>query len=302
VPAPRAIVAPQRKKEIVTLAEGFAIEAFGFGAVHPEQLIEEADLTLSRGRYGDAFDGMLEYDGEGFHIYANLDRLGRLDEGRGAFTLGHELGHFYIDEHRHWMEANPGKNHPSFLFSSQAKDTLHEREADIFASSLIMPSPSFRRHVRAPAPSADVVLETAGFFRCSITSTAIRFCEMEPFPCAIIRWSDTGAHLWGRMSARVQSVYGTLARDLADDRSQSLTAEAIRQGLPTARQSRRTTVSEVWFPWAETRSLRKHARLENFSAAIDEHIIPLGGYGFLTLLCGHGWGALPTPSPQPTWS
>lgn len=294
MPAQREIITPEREREIVTLAEGLAMDAFGFGPIEPERLIDNTEcVTMSRGSYGESFDGMLEFDGIGFHIYANMDRLSRLDEGRGAFTLAHELGHYYIDEHRHWLEDHPGKGLPSLLFSSLAKDAPHEREADVFASSLIMPTPSFRKRVRSPAPGADVVVDTAEFFRCSLTSTAIRFCELEPFPCAIIRWSAAGAYLWGRMSPRVQGAYGALARDLSGMRSESLTAETLQGGSATARRGRRPTVSEVWFPWAEGRSLRKNAKLELYCATMDEHVMPLGDYGCLTLLCGHGLANLP---------
>ena len=286
-PAPRVLVTPERERDIIAQAEGLAICTFGLGRVEPEQLITAAGLTMSRGSYGQAFDGLLEYDGKGFHVYANADRLIRFDEGRGAFTLGHELGHYHIYEHRRWMEENPGKKHPSFLFSSLAKDAPHEREADLFSSNLIIPAPSFKKRVGCPTPSADLLRDTAGFFGCSLTSTAIRFCELEPFPCAIIRWDETGKYLWGRMSPKVRATYGKMASDLTGDRAQSLTADAIRQGLGRGAPDRRVTVSEVWFPWAEDRVAWKG--LEQCSAQIYEHIIPLGSYGFLTLLAGHEW-------------
>ena len=38
MPPPRALIAPDREREIVTLAEGLAIDAFGLGPVDPEQL------------------------------------------------------------------------------------------------------------------------------------------------------------------------------------------------------------------------------------------------------------------------
>ncbi len=291
---PRMTVELEREEEIALLAESLATDAFGYGYVDPIELIEQAgDITLSCGSYGDAFDGLLEYDGSGFHIFANEERFTRLDEGRGAFTLGHELGHYYIDEHRLWMEANPGESHPSFLFSAETNGVPHEREADIFASNLVMPRISFRRFVRSPAPGAEVIVATAEHFRCSRTSTAIRFCELEPFPCAIIRWSGTGEFLWGRMSARVKATYGSLARNLSGIRGASLTAEAIAKGVGAESHGRRPTVSEAWFPWAEERSMRKGARLEHHAAIIDEHVIPLGQYGCLTLLCGHAWSGLP---------
>ncbi|GDY13116.1 hypothetical protein LBMAG53_19940 [Planctomycetota bacterium] len=289
----RSALDPQREREIIARAESIARDQFGDGPIDPEQLIQAEGITLSRGNYGESFDGLLEYDGLGFHIYANMDRLQRLDEGRGVFTLGHELGHYFIDEHRLWMQANPGISHPCFLFSSHSKDALHEREADLFASSLLMPTASFRRRVRSPAPGAEVILDTATFFRCSVTSTAIRFCELEPFPCAIIRWSASGEYQWGRMSSRVRGRYGSFARDLTAGRSQSLTAETLRAAPGSAQQGKRTTVSELWFLGCEERSQRHGADLQHLLAVLDEHVIPLGNYGVLTVLSGHTWATLP---------
>lgn len=288
-----SILTEEREEEIASLAEGIAVSTFGSDRVDLEHLIAAAGLTISRGHYGQAFDGLLEYDGAGFHIYANMDRLTRCDEGRGFFTLGHEFGHFSINEHREWMERNPGRKHPCFLFSSLAKDAPHEREADLFASNLIMPAPSFRKLVGCPSPSAEVILDAARFFGCSVTATAIRFCELEPFPCAIIRWDESGKLLWGRMSPRVRATYGALARDLAGDRAASLTAHALSGGIGAGQEKHHITVSEVWFPWAEDRANRKGAELEHFSAQLSEHVIALGSYGFLTVLCGHEWMKLP---------
>lgn len=297
--APRERIRPEREREIVTLAEGLALDICGVGPVDPEKIIDQVEnLTMSRGSYGDAFDGMLEYDGVGFHIYANTDRLSRLDEGRGAFTVAHELGHFFIDEHRHWMEEHPGVGIPSLLFSSLAKNAPHEREADLFATSLLMPTLSFRKRVRSPAPGAEVVLDTADYFRCSITSTAIRFAELEPFPCAIVRWSAAGACQWARLSPRLQASFGAVARDLTGIRAESMTAEVLKRGACTQRSLKRLTVPEAWFPQVGERCSRAAANLDRYGAIMDECVIPMGNYGCLTLLCGHGLASLPASAPR----
>ena len=59
--------------------------------------------------------GMLEHRGGrpacwsgGWHIYCNLDCVGQKDSPRARFTLAHELGHYYIDEHRNALVAGRG--------------------------------------------------------------------------------------------------------------------------------------------------------------------------------------------------
>src|SRR5207247_1657430 len=103
----------------------------------------------SFGRYGDAFDGLLEHRSGRFHVYANLDRVEREDSPRARFTLAHELGHYFIDEHRNALAAGLALSHPSFCdFES---DLPVEKEADHFASNLLMPAKGFRKlAARAP--------------------------------------------------------------------------------------------------------------------------------------------------------
>src|SRR5689334_23997225 len=50
--------------------------------------------------YGNCFDGLLEYEAGEFHVYCNVDRGNIPGGARARFTLAHELGHYFIDEHR----------------------------------------------------------------------------------------------------------------------------------------------------------------------------------------------------------
>ncbi len=96
-------------------------------------------ITVSFGRYGDAFDGMLEHRAGRFHIYANLQRLLREDSPRARFTLGHELGHYYIDEHRNALTAGAVPAHRSG--SEYESRLLPEQEADCFAARARLANP-----------------------------------------------------------------------------------------------------------------------------------------------------------------
>lgn len=292
-PGSRRLVSLEREREIAQQAEAIAIHEFGYGPVDPLHLIEvDGHITVSIGNYGDAFDGLLEYESGEFHIYANLDRIDRVDEGRGAFTLSHELGHYCLTEHRQWMMATPDSRQQCFLFSDDEHALPQEREADIFASNLLIPRSSFRKRVRMPAPSFDVIEDTANFFHGSLTSTAIRFCELEPFPCALIRWSESGECLWTKLSPRVRSYYGPITRNLQGLRAASPTAKILQVPSDLATRTKATTTSEVWFPhWRE--HITRHTNLDLQSAILDEHVVPLGRHGYLTLICGHSWTNLP---------
>lgn len=88
------------KAEIENLAEFIADTYCPDEMVDPEIIAIKNGITYSYGHYEDAFDGMLEFVSGDFHIYVNLDTLKKQDHPRARFTFSHELGHYYIDDHR----------------------------------------------------------------------------------------------------------------------------------------------------------------------------------------------------------
>src|SRR6266536_585035 len=91
-------LADTRIEEIAELAEAVADEYFPDRKIDPAAIAKAKKITLSFGNYENAFDGLLEYRQGRFHIFANLDRIENADSPRARFTLGHELGHYFIDE------------------------------------------------------------------------------------------------------------------------------------------------------------------------------------------------------------
>src|SRR5258708_20644605 len=91
---------PHRKKEIIELAEEVAESHCPGQVIDPIQILQNKELTFSFGYYGEGFDGMLEHLRGRFHMYGNLDRIETRTSPRARFTGGHELAHYFIDEHR----------------------------------------------------------------------------------------------------------------------------------------------------------------------------------------------------------
>src|SRR5262249_251364 len=147
-------------------------------------------LTLSFGSYGDAFDGMLECRGARFHIYCNLDRVEHPESSRSRFTIGHELGHYFIDEHRLALLSGRAPAHPSR--TEYESKNLVEQEADHFASRLLMPTERFTEVARRAKLGLGGVLSLARELRTSVTSTAIRYAQLDLVPCAVVKWSAQG--------------------------------------------------------------------------------------------------------------
>lgn len=276
---PRRPIGGERLAEIAELAEAVADEHCPTGRVQPEAIAHAKAVTLSFGRYGEAFDGMLEHRGGRFHIYANLDRLARRDAPRTRFTLAHELGHYYIDEHRNALAAGRVPAHPSRC--EYESPILAEQEADHFAANLLMPASRFAGKARSVPAGLDGVVKLAEAFGTSLTSTAIRYAASDALPCAVVKW-DFGGRAWKCLSS------ATLAARFGP------TVEAPAQlapGSPTARALAREVPPEGAFFQAGTTAAAWFRRVrpgEQRDVILVEQAVGLGRYGVLTLLYPEG--------------
>lgn len=270
----RGQISPERELEIAELAEEVADWYSPSTRVDPVAIIKSKGITLVTGWYADAFDGLLEYHSGRFYIYSNLDRVEDLKAPRAKFTLGHELGHWFIDEHRNALEEGLAPSHPSFC--DYTSDHLIEREADWFASNLLMPRKRFLKvAMRSPRGMAGILF-LADTFRTSVTSTAIRYVTEEVEPCALIKWQD-GRFKWPWLSAETRKV--GLLRTVRSSRNLeagSPTARALAGERPVGRYFSETTTVGSWFPKVDVTQGR--------NMPLVEQAIPLGRFGVLTLL------------------
>lgn len=72
--------------------------------IMPEIIATQSGITYNYGEYGTYFDGVLEHDAGEFHIYLNKQNILYQDNTRLRFSFAHELGHFFIDEHRNALK------------------------------------------------------------------------------------------------------------------------------------------------------------------------------------------------------
>lgn len=264
-----------RKREIAELAEAVAQEYCPEGRSDPLRIAKAKEITLSFGNYGDAFDGMLEHMGGRFHIYCNLDRVGQRDSPRARFTLGHELGHFYIDEHRNALSAGRAPAHPSRC-EFESKNPV-EQEADLFSSCLLMPAARFLKQGKRASVGLPGILELARHFGTSVTSTAIRYATLGLKPCVVIKWGD-GKYAWKWLSsealeARLRKTFETT--DAIPEGS--ATSKALAGEVPPAAGFFQTgSTAAAWFPHVS------HGAFRN--VILIEQAIQLGRFGVLTFL------------------
>jgi len=151
------------------------------------------DVNFYFDHYENAFDGMLLYDNKDFHIHINLDSGNTETSKRGRFTFAHELGHYFLDEHR--LGLKYGKLDPHASFHNLNQKTLIEIEADYFASCLLMPQQKFRKYPTERKFSLNTILTLSNSFQTSVPSTLIRFAEIGTHEiCAVV--SKNGIASW----------------------------------------------------------------------------------------------------------
>jgi Zn-dependent peptidase ImmA (M78 family) len=272
---PRSELSAERLDEIGELAELVSEEHCPSNRVEPIAIAKNQGITYNYGNYSDCFDGLLEQRRGRFHIYCNLDRVGTPSAGRARFTLAHELGHYFIDEHRNALAAGLAPSHPSF--AEYESTLLVEREADHFASNLLMPEGRFRKASRGKAAGFSSILHLAELFGTSITSTALRYVKLDLVPCALIKWSGNEVQ-WRWLSteafrARLNAPVSNL-QQLPKD---SATARILREGGSSNERwlEMGSTVSS-WFRSVSGGSFKNDILIEQ--------AFSLGRFGALTLL------------------
>lgn len=162
--------------------------------IDPLQIIhaERRLIHAVGGDFGNAFDGRIKYVGPRFLICYNT----RYDawphtgdhHSKVLFTICHELGHYFIEEHRRILVATRTAHgsHTEFI-----SDVLIEQQADHFAAGLLMPSRLFRPRVnRTNFPTLDAIMQIRRSFQVSLTGMLVRWTQLSDFPCAAIATSD----------------------------------------------------------------------------------------------------------------
>ena len=151
--------------------------------VNPIAIAESRDITVQpMSVSGKAFSGMLIKVGDVFGIgYAtHID-----NEGFKRFSIGHELGHYFLDGHCDYLFPEMEGRHESQAgFHSGNK---HEMEADNFSAGLLMPRRLFKKAIDGQrAMGLQAVQRLADLCLTSLTATAIQYAKCAPDQVAIV--------------------------------------------------------------------------------------------------------------------
>ena len=118
-----------------------------------------------------ALEGMLLKREKGWYLLYN-DKV--QSSGRITFTIAHELGHYLL--HRKVREIFECGDKDIATGDRGERDI--EAEADLFASTLLMPLDDFRKQIHGQPVSFDLLGRCAGRYGVSLTAAALRWTEI----------------------------------------------------------------------------------------------------------------------------
>lgn len=186
--------------------------------------------------------------------------------GFHRFTIGHELGHYFLPGHPEEILKTGPLHASSAGFTAGGRPI--EIEADHFASGLLLPG----RLVRGVLDEAQLGLagieQLALQSECSLTASAIRAAECSPYPMAVVVSRDDRIS-YGFMSDGFKQLKPKTYPRKGEPLPFSTTRwfnEDERRVKSGARETGQTSLSD-WFEGPP-------------GVELDEEVIGLGDYGF----------------------
>ena len=205
-----------------------------------DRIASEEGIKLIEGDFGEDFHGRIEYlpEVETFVIY-HPSTMNSPYPQRVRFSIGHELGHYYIPTHRELLIK--GMAHYS-LEGFKHKNVI-ERQADVFAAALLIPSRVLRARMgRRGFLSLPQILALADDCRTSAQSTVFRYSRFTKEP-HLSFVSEAGKVLFSFPSDEARAIGCGYLRN-----------QDVPDGSPTHRAATTPGIqeskidSQMWFP------------------------------------------------------
>lgn len=174
--------------------------------VDPFAIAKEEGIELAPGQYGAKFDARIKFvrSAKTFILFYK-EACDGLTEGRVRFSIGHELGHYYLPHHRDYLLR--GESHNSV--TDFRSGNLIEIEADNFSSALLMPNELFAAALKARNITICTLSDLSGLaetaFKTSLTSTVRRYVGLDWEPCSMVV-SEAGVVKWANHSDSMQAL------------------------------------------------------------------------------------------------
>lgn len=245
IPPKRPVAEANRLSKLLNLSLGnerFPVNVKELASAYAGQFGHDDPISHIVGEDLPGFEGALYRDEQNGRVeWALIYNSNIPVPGRIRFTIAHELGHYIL--HRQAAEA----------FECSQNDMLHwesierkiESEADMFASTLLMPADDFRRQIGNHVMDLDVLGHCACRYGVSLTAATLKWLEFTTQRAVLIVSRD-GFIQWAR-SSKSAAISGAVFR--TRNRVVELPAESLaacekvitpeRQGIELS--------ARVWF-------------------------------------------------------
>lgn len=181
------------------------------------------------------------------------------EPGKQRFVIAHELGHFVLRK----QERIPVNICDEHALINWHKNGEQENEANIFASSLLLPEKLFNDFCVGKTFSKDLIYKLANYFNCSLSATILRYAEIGHKPIAAVCTINKSIQ-WYRCNKHFPYQFLDL-RTQIDTRS--FAYDFFNKG--TVPDSPEIIASDVWF---------KNDFKNNRTIKLVEQNIPLRSY------------------------
>ncbi len=160
---------------------------------YSRQCFADSPVDMVYGEDLDGFDGLLKAN-KARSKWLILYNSATPSEGRKRFTIAHEFGHYIL--HRHQQNLfECGDDDIETGGNNNERDI--ETEADLFASTLLMPLDDFRRQVDGQPISFDLLGHCADRYGVSLTAAALRWTEIAEKRAVLVASRDDHL-LWSK--------------------------------------------------------------------------------------------------------
>ena len=173
-------------------ADRFPVKVDELALAYSRQCFADSPIDKVQGEDLDGFDGLLKTNktrSKWLILYNNATP----SEGRKRFTIAHEFGHYIL--HRHQQDLFECGDDDIETGDNNERDI--EAEADLFASTLLMPLDDFRRQVDGQPISFELLGHCADRYGVSLTAAALRWTEIAPKRAVLIASRDDHM-LWAK--------------------------------------------------------------------------------------------------------
>jgi Zn-dependent peptidase ImmA (M78 family) len=264
----------QTLEELAELAEQIAEDNLSKGQVNLEKIARTQKIRIIEGDYSDGFVGELVHERGKFYVHLNKSKYD--SPGRKRFTLAHEYGHYFNDEHRNKLRQGISLAHTAD-YSMFSLNPI-EKQANHFAANLLMPKTRFVKRCSKLEPGFESVLAMKELFNTSIECTAIRYISLDLFPCMFIKWNIDLSSKYSSYTRSFSRISGVGGRPIIKTDATYL-AEIFetyeREFMPIGFVERATVLSK-WIATISPGSQRDLVGLEQ--------TIKTGDYGGITFL------------------